>query len=376
MIQRNVRSGAWGRLAVHSGENVSHPPTLAAQQAAYGALRRELSALGLFEPDLRGYLLHCAWVVPAYCLGWCLLLQVQAPLLRVLLAFAEAFVMMQGAALGHEAGHAALSCGPRINILMGWLSMSFGSGSSQASWEAMHSAHHQHANTPLDPNLKARFFCLTEADARRARGLQAWCTRRQALLFWPLITLMGLAFRLNSLRGMLADPRGTRWEQAWVLLHHVLWLGLPLFYIGWLGAIANYLLVLWGCGIYLAAVFVANHLGHPAAAPAAGGGFMARQAGNARNLRDGWLMRRFFIGLNSHIEHHLFPRIAFTRLHQARAATRRHCEASGIAYHEVSIPDALRELHRHNLHMAALVPAGQKKTPVDRSTGVPQVDVN
>ncbi len=353
---------------------MSHPPAPAAQRDAYAALHRELRALGLFEPDTRGYLLHCAWVVPAYCLGWWLLLQVQDPLLRVLLAFAEAFVMMQGAALGHEAGHAAVSRHGRINSLVGRLFMSFGSGSSQMSWEEMHSAHHRHANTRLDPNLKARLFCFTDEDARRARGLQAWCTRHQPLLFWPLITLMGVSFRLNSLRQMWMDSRGSRAEQVWVLLHHVLWLGLPIVLIGWQAALANYLLVLWGCGAYLAAIFVANHLGHPAQARAGEGGYMARQAGNARNLKDSWLMRRLFIGLNSHIEHHLFPRISFTRLHEARSATRRHCATAGILYHEVGMLTALRELQGHNLRMAALVPAPEKKTPVDRSTGVPQID--
>jgi fatty acid desaturase len=354
---------------------MSQPEAFSAQDAVYVALRRELQTLGLFGPDTAGYLRHCAWVVPAYCAGWWLLLQVHDPLARTLLALAQAFVMMQGAALGHEAGHAAVSRDPRLNALIGRLFMSFGSGSSQMSWEEAHSAHHRHANTRRDPNLKARLFCLTEEDARQARGLQAWCTRYQAFLFWPLITLMGVSFRLNSLRHMLQDPRGTRREQIWVLLHHLLWLGLPVAFIGWQAAFANYLLVLWGCGAYLAAIFVANHLGHPATERAGEGSFMARQAGNARNLKDGWLMRRFFIGLNSHIEHHLFPRISFTRLHRARGATRRHCEAAGIAYHEVSMVTAIRELQRHNLRMAALVPA-PKKTPVDRSTGVPQIDIN
>jgi fatty acid desaturase len=312
-----------------------------------------LLALGFFEPDTRGYLLHIAWVVPAYVMAWWWLLQVQHPVARLLLACATGFVMMQGAALGHDAGHRAVSRDARINRWMGRIFMSLGSGSSQASWEEMHSTHHRHANTHRDPNLKARLFCFTQEDARRARGMQGWCTRRQALLFWPLITLMGVSFRLNSLRHMRAEPRRTRVEQALVLAHHLLWLALPMALIGVGTALANYLLVLWACGAYLAIIFVANHLGHPTA-ERDGGSFMARQAGNARNLGDGWLMGRFFIGLNSHIEHHLFQRISFTRLHQARAATRWYCKASGIVYHEVSIGTAIAELHRHNLRMAAV----------------------
>jgi fatty acid desaturase len=218
----------------------------------------------------------------------------------------------------------------------------------------MHSDHHRHANSRRDPNLKARLFCFTEEDARQARGLQGWCTRHQALLFWPLITLMGVSFRLGSLRHMPANPRSTRVDQALVLLHHLLWLALPAWLTGPGSALANYLLVLWFCGMYLAAIFVGNHLGHPAVAGDWQGSLLARQAANARNLPDSWLLRRFFIGLNSHIEHHLFPRISFTRLHQARAATRRCCDRLGLPYHEVGIMQAVKELHRHNRRMAEL----------------------
>jgi len=84
---------------------------------------------------------------------------------------------------------------------------------------------------------------------------------------------------------------------------------------------------------------------------------MARQAGNARNLKDSWLARRYFVGLNSHIEHHLFHRISFTKLHRARAATRRACQAQGIPYHEVGFFAALVEIQQLNRRMAAA--AGQ-----------------
>jgi fatty acid desaturase len=81
---------------------------------------------------------------------------------------------------------------------------------------------------------------------------------------------------------------------------------------------------------------------------------MARQVGNARNLGDSWLMRRFFVGLNSHIEHHLFQGISFTRLHEARTATREACESAGIAYHETGFFAALGEIQQLHRRMAAL----------------------
>jgi fatty acid desaturase len=331
--------------------------TTARHNAAYHRLRQELEAAGLFEPDTRGYLLHCAWVIPAYGACWWSLLQVQDIPSRLLLSLLAGFVMMQGAALGHEAGHGAVSHRRWLNRLTGLAFMSFGSGSSQASWEAMHGDHHRHANTTADPNLRSQFFSFTEADARAATGLRRFFTRHQPLLFWPLVTLMGISFRFGSLKHMRARPRETRVEQALVLLHHLLWLALPVCIIGWAPALADYLLVLWSCGIYLAAIFLANHLGR--SAPSVGESFLARQAGNARNLKDSWLARRFFVGLNSHIEHHLFHRISFTRLHEARAATRRACEAEGVPYHETGFWAALREIQDLNRRMAGLAASAE-----------------
>jgi len=225
----------------------------------------------------------------------------------------------QGAALGHEAGHGAVSRQRWVNALTGFAFMSFGSGSSQASWQDMHEGHHTPRQHRRRPQPAFALLSFTEADARAATGVRRLCTRHQPLLFWPMVSLMGVAFRLGSLQHMRVKPRETRIEQVLVLLHHLLWLVLPMALTGWALALANYLLVLWFCGVYLASIFVTNHLGAPTMV--ADGSFMARQAGNARNLKDSWLARRYFVGLNSHIEHHLFHRISFTKLHRARAAT-------------------------------------------------------
>jgi len=77
-----------------------------------------------------------------------------------------------------------------------------------------------------------------------------------------MVSLMGVAFRLGSLQHMRVKPRETRIEQVLVLLHHLLWLVLPMALTGWALALANYLLVLWFCGVYLASIFVTNHLAH------------------------------------------------------------------------------------------------------------------
>ena len=50
-----------------------------------------------------------------------------------------------------------------------------------------------------------------------------------------------------------------------------------------------------------------------------------------------------FGGVNSHIEHHLFPQLPAMRLRKARAITHEFCRHHGIPYSETSFVRALVE---------------------------------
>lgn len=326
----------------------------------YMSLRRNIEQRGLLMPDRTAYWVRVSWIVPIWLSCWALLMHAPRWPLRLFVLLLAAFVAIQGAALAHEAGHGALTSSRYLANAVGQCFMSLMMGSSYGSWLARHRAHHSHAGTRADPDMRAGLFSFTPEDAVAARGVAHWFTSRQHLLIWPLATLMGVSFKLSSLRYVISRARQTRIDQGLLAIHMIMWIFLPAALVDPLAATVDYALLTWFEGIYLAIIFLTNHLGHPYTPVVRQGCLLGRQAASARNLPDTWLMRNIFVGLNSHIEHHLFPCMSFTRLHQIRRQVRDACEANEIPYHQVSLAQAFAEFHLHNRAVANIAVAAQR----------------
>lgn len=318
----------------------------------YLELRRRLSAMGMFEPDTRAYVLRCCWMLPTIGLGWCLLLRSPDPALRVALLALLGFCCVQSAAIAHEAAHGAVTRDKGITNRLGQIFMTLIMGSSFAMWRHKHGAHHRHSNTTEDPDIQSRIFNFNEVDARKSRGLSRWATRHQHLLIWPASTLMGLSLKIGGIDHILRHPTAMRSDGIALTGHVVFWLVLPGLVIGLPETLTNYVLMTWFSGVHLAFIFLTNHMGRPAHENSRLAPYMHRQAGSARNLTHSWLLARICNGLNSHIEHHLFCSISYSRLHLARPFTKQACIEAGVPYHEVGVIEAFREFYRHNRTMA------------------------
>jgi fatty acid desaturase len=321
----------------------------------YLRLHSQAQAEGLLDPDTFGYLLKFAFVGPCYVFGWWALLHAEGWLGRGALALLVGFVSIQSAGIAHEAGHGAVSKSPYVTRAIGQLTMTLLMGSSFGSWLDKHRRHHNHANTEQDPDMRSGLFSFTDSAARGARGFGKWFTRHQPVLIWPLSTLMGFAFKINSLIFLAKNPHKTRLDQTLLLAHAVLWIVVPWYVRGLADALGNYLLITWLEGAYLATIFITNHLGQPVLEREWTQSYLGRQAAAARNLPDNWFLRHFFLGLNSHIEHHLFTSVSFTRLHRARAMARQCCESLGVPYHCVGVLEAFAEVQRFHRRMARCV---------------------
>lgn len=230
--------------------------------------------------------------------------------------------------------------------------MTFVVGASFIQWIDRHGAHHVHSNSGLDPDVRPGLFNFNEADARRATGLSGWCTRHQHHLLLPLSSLMGFSLKYAGWRSVLCSPREKVVDLALLGGHVLFWVVLPARWIGPGDVLLNYALITWVEGSYLSYVFLANHLGGPTSEAASDWPPALRQIVTARNLPSHRLLTHLCMGLNTHIEHHLFGHRPSTRLAEARAATRRLCLAHGIPYRACSVRQAFAEVHACNWHMA------------------------
>lgn len=336
----------------HSAQPPPIVPNSGSIEQELRQLRKEFISTGLLDPDIRAYVLRTCWIVPIYLSSWIGLLYIDSPLGVFFIYTIVAICSVQSAAIAHEAAHGAISKNRKLISLLGQFFMSFLMGSSYSSWVDKHNLHHAKSNSRNDPDLQAGLFCFNEQDARKSKGIQRLCTKNQHLLIWPLATLMGYSFKVKSIQYLISNPNKTGTDQWVMLMHYLFWLVLPSIFIGVTTTLTNYLIITWIEGIYLAFIFLTNHMGRPSAESLSHCSPASRQIVCARNIKYSWLLNVICNGLISHIEHHLFCNISYTKLHLARPYIRSLCLKFDIPYHEVSLITAFVEFAQHNKKMA------------------------
>jgi len=309
--------------------------------ASYTAVSRAVKAEGLLERRPGFYALVAAALLVA--LGGVVagMVLLGDSWFQLLMAGALGLILTQVAFLAHEAAHRqVLASGPandRLGRVLGTLVI----GMSYAWWMNKHSRHHANPNQlGRDPDIAFDTISFLEEDAARARGLQAWITRRQGWLFFPLLTLEGLNLHLLSFRLLFgrAEVKRRKTEIVLIAARFVLYFGalLWLFPPGIAAAFLGVQLAVFG--VYMGASFAPNHKGMPIVPAGVKLDFFSKQVRTSRNIRGGWWATALFGGLNHQIEHHLFPSMPRPHLSRARSIVRQHCAETGIPYTEATLP--------------------------------------
>lgn len=309
----------------------------------------------LWEQALRGVELVA---VPA--LAFALLSQGGAAAAAGALALAVHYP--RTAYLGHDVAHN--QWGPRDDakprFMLGLVSLFQGFGS--AWWVEKHELHHSFPNgcrmsedgvlTPIDGDIDSVPWIVWDKalvdynDKSRKSGWEKLMAlvmpRFQVPLFFPLLSLARFNWSWQSID--TAFRRGKPLEGALCVAHWVLGLTLAGFltpgpaWTGWAWFAAAQLLG----GFILAGVFVLNHTGMEIYDATQAKGFYDRQARSTRNTPSSKLLDWLTGGLNSQIEHHMFPTMARRNLSKMRDATRKAMQECGYAYEELENREAMR----------------------------------
>jgi fatty acid desaturase len=260
-----------------------------------------------------------------------------------------AFVMVQLGFIGHDAGHRQICTSRRDNDLIGLVHANLLTGFSFGWWLTKHNRHHAHTNRPgKDPDLAPGALVYTP-DQVRARGRfgQSFA-RTQALLLLPLMFLEALHLHVASIRSLSRRrDRGAVLEVGLLAVHAALFFVAPFLILSPLRAVAFIVISQSLFGFYLGASFVTNHVGMPTMVATDDLGFLRRQVLTSRNLSGRYLTGFVFGGLDTQIEHHLFPTMPRANLRRAREVVRPFCAERRIAYAEQSPWHAFRDVLHH-----------------------------
>src|SRR6185369_11998960 len=256
----------------------------------------------------------------------------------------------------------ALSRKRWINDLWGQISMTLICGMSFGYWRSRHNRHHAHCQeVDGDPDMHfGVLFSVYPHSDNWKTAFGRFFLRVQKWAFWPLASLYWVSLRYDGIRDLFQRPKETKVDRFLIPLHWVLLLVVPGLIFGWTAAIAAYVTMSCLSSLMTASVFIPNHIGMRRLHDGEKLNYLEQQVTTSRNIANPRLLDFYYGGLNSQIEHHLFPRVAHNRYRAMRPFVRAFCEARGISYHESSLYRALAAVGGHLGDMTAAYGAARE----------------
>ena len=268
---------------------------------------------------------------------------------NLVVAVGLAFILVQLGFIGHDAGHRQVCTRRRDNNLVGLVVTNLLTGFSFSWWLAKHNRHHAHPNRPdHDPDMTPGALAYTrdQVDARGNFG--RIYASAQAVLLVPLLFLEALNLHVASVKSLIGRrDRAALVESALLVGHAFFFVVVPFIVLSPVRAVVFIAVTQLLFGFYLGVSFLTNHVGMPTLVDSNDLGFLRRQVLTSRNLSGPIFTGFVFGGLDTQIEHHLFPSMPRANLRRARTLVRPFCAERRIAYTEESPWQAYRQVLRH-----------------------------
>lgn len=268
--------------------------------------------------------------------------------------------------LVHEGAHGSYSNNRTINWLAGTTASFI--GASQMIWQHKHNVlHHTYTNVEeMDTDIQS-------GGLLRWSHLQDWRPwhRFQHLYAFPMYSLLTLQVIFSDFRRIITGrignytlPKTSHSQRTTFALTKIFYLGyalvLPLFFNGWWQVLAVFLLVNLLASLTLAAVFSLAHTvegtAFPTPDPKSGAmekEWAIHEVETTANFAPRSRIAAWYLGgLNSQIEHHLFPNICHLHYPRLRKVVEETCREFSVRYH--SFPTFAAALRSHYRHLKAL----------------------
>jgi fatty acid desaturase len=205
---------------------------------------------------------------------------------------------------------------------------------SSSWWDYKHNVnHHTYCNiVEKDEDILA----LDGAFTHDRKGDSVFLKKYKHFIFWGAMFFMFPAFIAQSYSFVI--KRKLWGELSLMLLHWPLVWGTLFMQIGGLNTLIVAIVMNFILSPWLAFGFITNHLGCETfnEVEAKKFSWMELQMRGSRSLKGGFLVHWFYGGLNTQIEHHLFPKAPRFHLLKVQTLTREFAKKHGIPYFETS----------------------------------------
>jgi fatty acid desaturase len=326
-----------------SAPTITHP--VSARGSDYAVLARRVRDSGLLDRRPGSYALRSGLTLAFYATTWAGMVWIGDSWLQTVTAVVLGVAFTQVAFLGHDAGHQQVFASRRANDRFGQMLGNLLVGLSYGWWVGKHNRHHANPNKEdHDPDIGDGVLVFTTGQvAARTGRLGRAITRRQAWLFFPLLTLEGIHLRTASVLALRrCGARSTRGGSRLIELlqlaaHLTTYLAAVLLVMSPVKALVFVAIHRGMWGLYMGCSFAPNHKGMPIIGGDQDVDYLRRQVLTSRNVRGGIFTDLLLGGLNYQIEHHLFPNMPRASLRRARPVVRAYCAELRIPYCETSL---------------------------------------
>ena len=306
----------------------------------FAELGRRINAAGLLRRRPAYYVARLSVVGGALILGWAAFFAIGASWWTLAVAAFLAVVFAQTALVAHDLAHRQVFRTNKPSARAGLIAGNLAIGMSYGYWMDKHTKHHANPNhDDLDPDVGPGVLVWS----REAAAGKGFLTRYQAYFFFPLLTLLGLSLKRDSIRWISQKQKPL--EGALLGLHLIAYLAALVTVLSPLQAIAFLVVHQAIFGVYLGLTFAPNHKGMPH--PTGDEDFLRKQVLTSRNVRGGRFVDAALGGLNYQIEHHLFPAMPTPNLRKAQPIVQRYCAEIGVSYEMTSLTDSYRQALSH-----------------------------
>jgi fatty acid desaturase len=251
-----------------------------------------------------------------------------------------ALTIMRSTFVAHDLIHGQYYASRQTNKRVSYIFANVIMGISRTWWENKHNfLHHTFTNiVGKDMDIDAAGGAFTGQ-----YHYPSWFHKRQHILFWPLLTLLYFVFWIQSLAYVIEKKY---WGELSLLAINAL---IPVYIVsslGWIGlATVAGMYMLWAA--WFGAVIITNHLGLEMFPEENYKDFtwLELQNRTSRNVRGGKFIHWFYGGLNTQVEHHLYPKAPRFYLLKAAEITEEFCKKHNIIYITATPWETYKEIY-------------------------------
>jgi len=214
---------------------------------------------------------------------------------------------------------------------------------SSSWWDFKHNInHHTWCNVPQkDEDILA----MDGAFTNQQKGNKKWLRATKYLVFWGAMFFMYPAFVLQSYNFVI---KRKKWGELFLMLLHwpLIW-GAVFYFLPLQSALVTFLTLNFVLSPWLALGFITNHLGCEVFEKEVGEklSWLELQMRTSRSLKGGKFIHWFYGGLNTQVEHHLFPKAPRFNLLKIQKMTREFSRKHKLDYFETTPLEAYIQIN-------------------------------